>query len=57
VNADEREYLARREREETTAAATCKDNAAAKAHLEMAAMYRKRLERLKEPRGLIRQDQ
>jgi len=48
---EERAYYARRAREEQVKALTCEDNAAAKAHLDMATEYRKRAE------GLARQDE
>lgn len=43
---DQRAYFALRERQEITAAATCEDDSAARAHFEMAALYRKRIEDL-----------
>jgi len=48
---DQREYFAMRERQEITTAATCEDDSAAKAHLEMAALYRKRIEELERADG------
>ena len=39
---EESAYYAQRAREELVRAATCEDNAAAKAHLDLAALHRKR---------------
>lgn len=46
---DQRAYFADRERQEISKAATCEDNAVAKAHLEMASLYRKRIEAMRSP--------
>jgi len=47
-DADERAYFTRRALEEQQTAATCEDNAVAKAHLQMADEYRKRADQLAE---------
>ena len=39
---EDRAYYAKRAREELVRAATCEDNAAARAHLDLAALHRKR---------------
>ncbi len=46
---DQRAYLAHREQQEITKAAACEDNAVARAHLEMASLYRERIEAMKSP--------
>lgn len=43
---DQRDYLSQREREEIAIAITSEDNAAAKAHLKLASLYRERLNKI-----------
>lgn len=50
---EDRAYYARRAREELIKAATCEDNAAARAHLDLAGEYQKRLAALAHDSELI----
>ncbi len=46
MSREDRDYYAERMRQELATAATCEDNAAARVHLDLAALYQRRAEEI-----------